>query len=203
MVVFVSRLGALPARPISRAIRLPLLRLPRRRSPAGSAGHRTALDSLRKARIWPVNPASSQSRCERLLLMRVVSTLAKWHWDLTGRIIAAWPSFVLTASFKLLTRQIRRSVPGGGSQAPSEAGNGQRPAAGLTKPDVTAQPGPGMGLRRRVDCSVRHGNGRWPTGPVMARCRPEVRPRASMVGANAGAGWSRARTGRGVRGHHS
>ena len=49
-----------------------------------------------------------------------------------------------------------------------------------------------MDLRRRANCSVRHGDGRWPTGPVMARFRPEVRSRASMADANAGAGSSRA-----------
>ena len=37
--------------------------------------------------------------------------------DLTGRVIAAWPSFALTASWELLTRQVRRSAPAGDSQA--------------------------------------------------------------------------------------
>src|SRR5579863_3071911 len=31
---------------------------------------------------------------------------------LIGRVIAAWPSFALTASFELLTRQVRRGVAG-------------------------------------------------------------------------------------------
>ena len=55
---------------------------------------------------------------------------------LTGRIIAAWPSFALTASFELLTRQVRRSAP---------AGDGQGPAAGLTVHDAASRPGPANG----------------------------------------------------------
>ena len=55
---------------------------------------------------------------------------------LTGRIIAAWPSFALTASFELLTRQVRRSDP---------AGDGQGPAAGLTVHDAASRPGPANG----------------------------------------------------------
>jgi hypothetical protein len=31
---------------------------------------------------------------------------------LIGRVIAAWPSFALTASYELLTRQVRRSAIG-------------------------------------------------------------------------------------------
>jgi hypothetical protein len=34
--------------------------------------------------------------------------------SLTGRVIAAWPSFALTASFELLTRQVRRGAAGQG-----------------------------------------------------------------------------------------
>ena len=36
---------------------------------------------------------------------------------LDGRVIAAWPSFVLTASWELLTRQVRSSAPAGYSPA--------------------------------------------------------------------------------------
>jgi Protein of unknown function (DUF2637) len=38
--------------------------------------------------------------------------------DLIGRIIAAWPSFALTASYELLTRQVRRSAPVGNQEGP-------------------------------------------------------------------------------------
>jgi hypothetical protein len=34
--------------------------------------------------------------------------------SLIGRVIAAWPSFALTASYELLTRQVRRSSAGAG-----------------------------------------------------------------------------------------
>ncbi len=65
--------------------------------------------------------------------------------DLTGRVIAAWPSFALTASYELLTRQVRRSAPAGDSQAPHEVGDGQGSAAGLTVQDVVPQPRSGDG----------------------------------------------------------
>jgi hypothetical protein len=50
---------------------------------------------------------------------------------LTGRVIAAWPSFALTASWELLTRQVRHSAP---------TADGQGPARSLTMPDVLPQP---------------------------------------------------------------
>jgi len=40
--------------------------------------------------------------------------------DLIGRIIAAWSSFALTASYELLTRQVRRSASAGDSRARCE-----------------------------------------------------------------------------------
>src|SRR5215467_11228997 len=49
---------------------------------------------------------------------------------LTGRVIAARPSFALTASFELLARQVRRGTPAGDSQAPREAGGGRGPVPG-------------------------------------------------------------------------
>src|SRR5215467_8568669 len=49
---------------------------------------------------------------------------------LVGRVIAAWPSFALTASFELLARQVRRGTPAGDSQAPREAGGGRGPVPG-------------------------------------------------------------------------
>ena len=56
--------------------------------------------------------------------------------SLTGRVIAAWPSFALTASWELLTRQVRSSVP---------AGDGQCPAAGPTVRDAVPRPRSGDG----------------------------------------------------------
>lgn len=111
---------------------------------------------------------------------------------LTGRVIAAWPSFALTTSWELLTRQVRSRAPASDGQARHEIGDGQDLAAILTVRDAMPRLGPGIDLRRRANCSVRHGDGRWPTGQAMARFRPEVRSRASMADANAGAGLSRA-----------
>jgi Protein of unknown function (DUF2637) len=52
--------------------------------------------------------------------------------DLVGRIIAAWPSFALTASYELLTRQIRRGAPAGDYRTPREIGDGRSPAPVLS-----------------------------------------------------------------------
>ena len=59
---------------------------------------------------------------------------------LIGRVIAAWPSFALTASYELLTRQVRRGVVvGGGTHGerprrllPARAAAGRATAPGLT-----------------------------------------------------------------------
>jgi len=56
-----------------------------------------------------------------------------------GRVIAAWPSFALTASFELLTGQVRRTAAGRGAQGPRlrqsqparAATTGRGPAPGL------------------------------------------------------------------------
>jgi hypothetical protein len=61
---------------------------------------------------------------------------------LIGRVIAAWPSFALTASFELLTRQVRRGAAGTG--APD-----RRPR----QPQSAVMPAPG----RRVVGLARHG----------------------------------------------
>ncbi len=52
---------------------------------------------------------------------------------LIGRVIAAWPSFALTASYELLTRQVRRSSvqPGTLGRRPQQL---RAPAAAPTKP---------------------------------------------------------------------
>ena len=89
--------------------------------------------------------------------------------DLTGRIIAAWPSFALTASFELLTRQVRRNAP---------AGDGQGPAAGLTAraavPRARSGDGStlGRGLQRqawRWVLANRASDGTLPAGREIAR----------------------------------
>lgn len=70
---------------------------------------------------------------------------------LTGRVTAAWPSFALTASWELLTRQIRSSAPANDSQAPREVGDGKGLAAGLNLRDGMLLPGSGDGSARPRD----------------------------------------------------
>ena len=57
---------------------------------------------------------------------------------LTGRVIAAWPSFALTASFELLTRQVRRGAAG------QDAHQQRQPQSARSAP---AESGPTPGLR--------------------------------------------------------
>jgi hypothetical protein len=59
-------------------------------------------------------------------------------------VIAAWPSFALTTSWELLTRQIRISASTGDSREPNEVGGGQSLAAGLTVRNVVAGPRSGL-----------------------------------------------------------
>jgi len=97
---------------------------------------------------------------------------------LTGRIIAAWPSFALTASYELLTRQVHRSAPASDGQAPREAGDGHSPAPGLAVHRTAPRPGPGDGsaslreLQRqawRWALAHRDGEGALPAGSEIAR----------------------------------
>jgi hypothetical protein len=60
---------------------------------------------------------------------------------LVGRVIAAWPSFALTASFELLTRQVRRSAAGTRARE-------RRPRQ--PQPDGVAAEGRGPARRLRV-----------------------------------------------------
>jgi hypothetical protein len=96
---------------------------------------------------------------------------------LTGRVIAVWPSFALTASWELLTRQVRNSAPVGDSQA-REVGHGQGSAAGLTLPDAVSGPRSGDGsappreLQRqawRWALANRASDGTLPAGSEIAR----------------------------------
>lgn len=70
-------------------------------------------------------------------LVSLAANIAVAEPTLIGRVIAAWPSFALTASYELLMRQVRHSAA-----APAEArassdgvhsrsGMAMRPAAGL------------------------------------------------------------------------
>jgi hypothetical protein len=109
----------------------------------------------------------------------------------TGRVIAAWPSFALIASYELLMRQVRRAADAGASrQRPGHSRVGQKACHQLGGPmpsGLTRSGGrPGApGMRR-----CRPGNGRWTTGQRTARCPLAVTSAGSMVGTSAGAGWS-------------
>ena len=97
---------------------------------------------------------------------------------LIGRVIAAWPSFALTSSFELLTRQVRRSAPSGDGQAPRGAGGVQGRAAGLGVRDAAPctgrgnEPASSRELQRqawRWALANRAGDGRLPAGREIAR----------------------------------
>jgi ABC-type phosphate transport system auxiliary subunit len=74
-----------------------------------------------------------------------------------GRVIAAWPSFALTASYELLTRQVRASTIGRhGHTGSARASRGSRragPAAGADNP----APVPGLALVRATSATERVG----------------------------------------------
>jgi Protein of unknown function (DUF2637) len=59
---------------------------------------------------------------------------------LIGRVIAAWPSFALTASYELLTRQVRRSSASAGSP-------GRQPQRLRSAPAPAVRPTPAAELR--------------------------------------------------------
>lgn len=90
--------------------------------------------------------------------------------SLIGRVIAAWPSFALIASYEMLMRQVRRAAEAGKSRQRSR-GVRSRPegAHRLVGPVFGClMPGegrPGAAGKR----SSWHDSGRWPTSPVTAR----------------------------------
>jgi len=83
---------------------------------------------------------------------------------LIGRVIAAWPSFALTASYELLTRQVRRS-----SAAPATAG---RRSQQLRAPGTAlAKPAPASTAELRLVRPPELGQGnRDPAGVDLQRC---------------------------------
>ena len=97
---------------------------------------------------------------------------------LTGRVIAAWPSFALTASWELLTRQIRSRSAASEGQARHEIGDGQDLAASLTIRDAVPWPGvrdgskPPRELQRQAwvwALANRASDGSLPAGSQIAR----------------------------------
>jgi hypothetical protein len=102
---------------------------------------------------------------------------------LAGRVIAVWPSFALTASFELLTRQVRRGAAREDAEnqqlrepQPSRAVAGRGPAPGLR---VVGPSRAGRGnqrangeLRRQAwqwALANRDGDGTLPSGGTIAR----------------------------------
>jgi hypothetical protein len=79
---------------------------------------------------------------------------------LIGRVIAAWPSFALTASFELLTGQVRRGAVGTGAQ-------GRRPRQPQPARPATGGRGPAPGLR--VVGPSRAGGGSQPASGELQR----------------------------------
>lgn len=104
--------------------------------------------------------------------------------SLIGRVIAAWPSFALTASYELLTRQVRRGAARAGSQGKQSQRLRHAPAA-----TVRSAPGGGLRLvplaelgnggrrsgsdlqRRAWQWALAHraGDGHLPSGSAIAR----------------------------------
>jgi len=89
--------------------------------------------------------------------------------DLIGRIIAAWPSFALTASYELLTRQVRRA-------APADEGKGLVASPAVRDVVHTARSGAGSASSRdlqrqawRWTLANRASDGTLPTGHEIAR----------------------------------
>jgi hypothetical protein len=93
---------------------------------------------------------------------------------LTGRVIAAWPSFALTASYELLTRQARRSAPVGDNQVPCEVGDRQSLAvpAAVSRAGSGGGSAPGREVQRqawRWSLANRTGDGTLPAGSEIVR----------------------------------
>ena len=92
----------------------------------------------------------------------------------TGRVIAAWPSFALIASYELLMRQVRRAAEAGASRRrsggvrgrPGRASSAGRPA--VERPDAGERPA-GRGREAQVlawqwALANRAGDGSLPSG---------------------------------------
>jgi hypothetical protein len=92
--------------------------------------------------------------------------------DLIGRIVAAWPSFALTASYELLTRQVRRSAPAGDSKAPCEPTAGVAVRAAVSRAGFRDESAPGRDVQREAWCWAmdnRASDGTLPSGREIAR----------------------------------
>jgi hypothetical protein len=129
----------------------------------------------------PARPKNTYIREDKLLphlpaLHLLLTTPAVRARRRIGRIIAAWPSFALTASYELLTRQVRGSVPEDGQ--PSCQVGGQDPATGLAVRAAVYRagsedvPGPGREVQRQAwqwALANRASDGTLPAGREIAR----------------------------------
>jgi hypothetical protein len=91
--------------------------------------------------------------------------------DLIGRTIAAWPSFALTASYELLTRQVRRSAPAGDSKASCELTAGVAVRAAVSRTGSRDESTPGRDVQRQAWCWAldnRASDGTLPAGREIA-----------------------------------
>jgi hypothetical protein len=116
--------------------------------------------------------------------------------SLIGRVIAAWPWFALTASYELLTRQVRRNSAGTDSA-------GKRPPRTVSPPPsgpvlaaelhVVRPPelGKGNSHQQVLICSGVPGTGHWPTALLMAACPAAARSAPLMAATSGGDAWSR------------
>jgi hypothetical protein len=106
----------------------------------------------------------------------------------TGRVIAAWSSFALIASYELLMCQVRHAAEAGTSrQRSGGVQSGQEPRHRL----ADSMSGGLMGGGRQGAAGKRRcwrGSGRWSTAAVTARCPPAGTSAASMAGTSDGAG---------------
>jgi hypothetical protein len=119
--------------------------------------------------------------------------------SLIGRVIAAWPSFALTASYELLTRQVRRSSADTGSP-------GRQPQQSRTVPAPPTKPAPAPAAELRLvrppelgkvnrtpagaDLQWRvPGSGHRLTVPLMAACPAAARSALPTAATSGGDAW--------------
>jgi hypothetical protein len=119
---------------------------------------------------------------------------------LIGRMIAAWPSFALTASFELLTRQARRGAAGEDAQGrrarqpplvkPAAAGHGRLLDCALRVSLGMA----GTTAVQALSCNGKLGDGRWPTVARVDSAQRAWRLPVPTAAVSGGVGWSRTPT---------
>jgi hypothetical protein len=122
---------------------------------------------------------------------------------LPGRVIAAWPSFALTASYELLMRQVCYAAHRAAALAADEAeapmpAECAEPAAAAVQLPALSQEGPEPAAAPVGDgpaacggqCSGVRGSGRWPTGGRTDRFRRVRSWPGGLAAATGGAAWS-------------